>query len=155
MTLLARSRAAFLILTLAAFGLSACGGFLREAPTPQPPPASAKAQLRVKLPLEKPEPPAKTSAYSLETARPFPPENLTGLSQQEARVLFGPPSIISQEPPAEVWRYAYSPECLLVLFFYLDVSASAWRVLTYEVEPKAGDDAKCIGALYERHAASS
>lgn len=147
-------RAALLLLLLS-FGLGACGALVQEKP---PGPAGEqvrRAPVPESPPPEKPEPPGTSRAYSLEAARPFPPENLTGLSQQEARVLFGPPSIVSQDPPAEVWRYAFSPDCLLTMFFYLDVSASAWRVLTYEVKPENGDDAKCIGALYERHAANS
>jgi len=151
----ARPRAALFVLLLLSLGLSACGAFMQEKEPPVQSGATQSAPPPTSLPPEKPEPPKSSSAYSLEAARPFPPENLTGLSQQEARVLFGPPSIVSQDPPAEVWRYAFSQDCLLTMFFYLDVSASAWRVLTYEVDPESGNDAKCIGALYERHAASS
>ena len=120
-------------------------------------PETAAQQAPPTLPPEKPvldAPAAGDQGGAAEepfaAARPFPPVDLIGVSQEEARVLFGAPQVISHEPPAEVWRYAVSPECRLALFFYLDVSDSAYRALTYEVTPDDTDHAACIGAVYER-----
>ena len=81
----------------------------------------------------------------------FPPDDLIGISQQEAQVILGPPDAISQEPPAEVWRYSGPEGCSLTLFFYLDVASSAYRALTYSVEPEDHDPALCIGSIYKGH----
>lgn len=110
------------------------------APIPAPPP-------------EKPAPPAFGEALPTGgDARVFPPEDLIGVSQEEAEVLFGRPGFITQEPPAEVWRYLGPEGCSLTIFFYLDVSNSAYRALTYQVEPEDHDPELCIGSIYQRHA---
>lgn len=117
-------------------------GLAEPLPAPPPPP-------------EKPEPPAPGEAQApTQDARAFPPEDLIGVSQDEAEVLFGRPGFITQEPPAEVWRYLGPDGCSLTLFFYLDVSNSAYRALTYQVEPEDHDPALCIGSIYQRQASN-
>jgi hypothetical protein len=149
-----------LLLLLALASLSACADVFQPEkrpqaplvesvePVPEPEPAPA-------LPPEKPAASAMEQepvAEVLQSARPFPPENLIGVSQEEAEVLFGRPGFVTQEPPAEVWRYLGPDGCSLKLFFYLDVSNSAYRALTYQVEPEDHDPALCIGSIYERRA---
>ncbi|MET4805270.1 hypothetical protein [Limibacillus sp. MBR-115] len=80
--------------------------------------------------------------------------SLIGLSEAQTEKLFGKPASVSQDPPAVIWRYA-GRDCGLALFFYMDVNANAYRVLTYEAEPKERDVSSCAGALHEEKIARS
>lgn len=80
--------------------------------------------------------------------------SLVGLSEAQTEKLFGKPASVSQDPPAVIWRYA-GRDCGLALFFYMDVNANAYRVLTYEAEPKERDVSSCAGALHEEKIARS
>lgn len=151
MTLSARGRAAVLTLIVLLAGPAGCSGLFKEEAPPPPPAVEAPPPPAVILPQEKPAVRSGPDEVTLAGATPFPGKDLIGMSQEEARVVLGPPAVISQSAPAEVWRYAFSQDCLLTLFFYLDMAGSDWRVLTFEVEPEDSDPDRCIGAVYERN----
>jgi len=70
----------------------------------------------------------------------------------EARVLFGTPTTLRREPPAEVWQYqAEAPRCTLLLFLYPDETATRMRVshaqVLSRVRGQTIDDSDCLAAL--------
>jgi hypothetical protein len=138
-----------------AIGLAACAKQAApppaaEAPPPKPaqeaPPEPAGKTPTV-LPPEKPQPPPAASELLSEA-------QLIGLSEFGAGQLFGNPDRIEMEAPAMVWRYR-TESCALALFFYMDLNAKAYRVLTYEVTPEDQKVETCAGALHERKIAGA
>src|SRR5262249_37868512 len=87
-------------------------------------------------------------------AGPTSAEQLVGLSQADATVLFGPPAESKNQPPSQIWTY-HSPVCDVKLFFFPEVGGSAYRALTYQIDERGASDAThnaCIASLAKPHA---
>ena len=65
------------------------------------------------------------------------PEGLVGLDFVKTEDLLGPPSLLTEEPPAKIWSYN-GRNCVLQLFFYPKVGG-AFEVLTYKAIGGEGD----------------
>ncbi|HJS33625.1 MAG TPA: hypothetical protein VJ924_16650, partial [Alphaproteobacteria bacterium] len=71
---------------------------------------------------------------------PTPPQpgiKLVGLSQPETAEILGQPAQESDAAPAKVWRYRAS-ECVLDVYFYLDVQRNGFYALHYTAYGAAG-----------------
>ena len=103
------------------------------APAAPPPPARAPRE----------RPPQQTAPAD------FDPAKLVGLGKDETLAMLGQPAGVREQPPATVWTYR-SRECALDVFFYMDLSTRAFRVLTTEVtsELKSADARRtCLNRL--------
>lgn len=87
------------------------------APAPAPPPKATRV-------VPPPPPPAPTPA-------PPPDLKVVGLSQDEIQSLLGQPSTTADRPPAKVWQYR-SGDCVVDIYFYLDVGRNAFYALHYD-----------------------
>lgn len=102
------------------------------APVTDPPVATAVPPVRppVKPPLMK----------SLEPAK------LMGLTYEDAETAAGKPAAMREEPPATVWRYQ-TEDCVVDVFFYMDLATKQFRAVSYDVKPsKKTADAQRICA---------
>ena len=75
--------------------------------------------------------------------------HLVGLSQADTTKLFGPPAARKSLPPSQVWTY-HSTICDLILFFFPEVSGTAFRALTYQIIERDASDAThtaCLASL--------
>ena len=111
-------------------------------PSPAPPPPAGPV---VKVPPPRPEPPAKRP--NVTAPANVQPEQLTGLNQDEAQALLGPPTAESTQAMATVWTYRRG-DCALSLMFYPEVETAAQRVLSSEFQG-SGDAAACLKHLHE------
>ena len=98
-----------------------------------------------------PPPPARAPRERPQQAAPadFDPTKLVGLGKDETLAALGQPAGVREQPPATVWTYR-SRECALDVFFYMDLSTRAFRVLTTEVtsELKSADARRtCLNRL--------
>jgi len=74
---------------------------------------------------------------------------LVGLSQADTMKLFGPPAAPKSFPPYQVWTY-HSTNCDLMLFFFPEVSGTAFGALTYQISERDASDAThtaCLASL--------
>jgi hypothetical protein len=139
-------------------------------PVSEPPPAPSEPagepapqpETKPAAPAPPPEPEAKLAAAAPPAepdaepeAAPMPdPDKLLGMGEGEILKWLGPPASRRDEPPANVWRYA-TESCALEVVFFLDVSDSTRRVLSYdfEVEKEGGETAaSCFKAIEKGHA---
>jgi hypothetical protein len=75
--------------------------------------------------------------------------HLVGLSQADTMKLFGPPAAPKSFPPYQVWTYN-STNCDLILFFFPEVSGTAFGALTYQIIERDTSDAThtaCLASL--------
>jgi hypothetical protein len=98
-----------------------------------------------------PPPPTRAPRERAPQAPPadFDPAKLVGLGKDETLAMLGQPAAVREQPPATVWTYR-SRECALDVFFYMDLSTRAFRVLTTEVtsELKSADARRtCLNRL--------
>lgn len=123
------------------------------APAPSPPPPAPQKPTRAVPP---PPPPAPAPA-------PTPDLKVVGLSQEEIQTLLGQPSAVADRPPAKVWEYR-SENCVVDIYFYLDVGRNAFYALHYgspvptssdtapAATPNAQDAAdRCLHRVYNAH----
>ena len=101
----------------------------RPAPNPPPSapaPATDPPSVSVIPPARAPAkpPPMKT----LEPAR------LMGLNYEDTTASAGKPVETREEPPATVWRYR-TEDCVVDVFFYMDLATKQFRALAYDVKP--------------------
>lgn len=130
-----------------AFTLAACGSLERgefpwsqpsassATPKPQSPPRETprsggeQRQIAVRPPPSPVTPPA--------APLPQPGIKLVGLSQPETADVLGQPEQESDAAPAKVWRYR-SRECVLDVYFYLDVQRNGFYALHYTAYGASG-----------------
>lgn len=95
-----------------------------------PPPAPASTPDRPNIvsvpPARAPVKPAPMK--TLEPAR------LMGLNYDDTTVAAGKPIETREEPPATVWRYR-TENCVVDVFFYMDLATKQFRALAYDVKP--------------------
>ena len=99
--------------------------------TPPPPAAAPAAGATAPEPppeisIPSPVPSAESTPGEAQTAL-APPRpavaHLLALAPRQINGIFGQPSLVRREPPAEVWQYA-NRGCVLILFFYPDPAAA-------------------------------
>ena len=121
------------------------------APTAQPapdPPVSPPAQAALPAPPP-PAPAPRERPQAAAQPTDFDPAKLIGLEKDQTLAMLGQPAAVREQPPATVWTYR-SRECALDIFFYMDLSTRAFRVLTTEVtsELKSADARRtCLNRL--------
>jgi hypothetical protein len=92
-------------------------------PEPTPPPPTETAAAPPPTQARPPRPPA-------------PPElnlqRLVGLDREETMAVLGQPAAVREQPPSTVWTYK-AQGCALDVFFFMDLSTRAFRVLSTEL----------------------
>jgi hypothetical protein len=117
------------------------------APVVVPQPSSEPEPVVIATPA--PPPPAPAPRERPQAPADFDPAKLVGLGKDQTLVLLGQPAAVREQPPATVWTYR-TRECALDVFFYMDLSTRAFRVLTTEVtsELKSADARRtCLNRL--------
>jgi hypothetical protein len=92
---------------------------------------------------------ATGTAAGVEALRSTDVSHLVGLSQADTMKLFGPPVAPKSFPPYQAWTY-HSTNCDLMLFFFPEVSGTAFRALTYQIIERDASDAAhtaCLASL--------
>lgn len=154
--------AAVALLAMLLAGCEVVPGPRDAAPTAEPPaeePPASEPVVAPVAPVEAPEAP-KEQGPPPPAPQPKPeiprvvPEELTGLTSEQAELLLGPPDERSEEPPAVVWTYVTGP-CRLELFFYFDLESQQQRSLTFDLVPGHeghGAESFCFALLARRGA---
>ena len=105
--------------------------------TPAPVPKRKPQVAAEDLPAE-PVQQQQATAPAAETGQgDMEPDGLVGLDFVKTEDLLGPPSLLTEEPPAKIWSYN-GRNCVLQLFFYPKVGG-AFEVLTYKAIGGEGD----------------
>ena len=69
-----------------------------------------------------------------------------GLTYDDTEAVAGKPAEMREEPPATVWRYQ-TDDCVIDVFFYMDLATKQFRAVAYDVKPaKKTADAQRICA---------
>lgn len=96
-------------------------------PRPQPPAAPETDSSTASLPPSRA--PAKPPVM-----KTLEPAKLMGLTYEDAETAAGKPAATREEPPATVWRYQ-TEECVVDVFFYMDLATKQFRAVSYDVKP--------------------
>jgi hypothetical protein len=103
-----------------------CAGPQPAPPTPDValPPAAPVISIPSPVPSEESKTGEQQTALAPPPAPPRPAvAHLLALAPRQISGIFGQPSLVRREPPAEVWQYA-NHGCVLILFFYPDPAAA-------------------------------
>lgn len=116
----------------------------RSAPPPAPP-RPAPAPVANDPPAVAYAPPARAPVKPALTKN-LEPAKLMGLSYDDTEAAAGKPAETREEPPATVWRYQ-TEDCVIDVFFYMDLATKQFRAVAYDVKPaKKTADAQRICA---------
>jgi hypothetical protein len=63
------------------------------------------------------------------------PELLVGMDEGTVAATLGPPSAVREVPPAKIWHYSVS-DCVVSVYFYLNLESQLFQVLRYEIVPR-------------------
>lgn len=77
------------------------------------------------------------------------PDALVGKSPLEVQAIIGAPVAVADRAPAKIWSYR-STECVVDIFFYLDVGSSTFRALTLDLKDAKGkptQEPRCLGTI--------
>ena len=102
-----------------------------------------------------PAPPQEEAAEPEEG--PFDFVGLVGSDEPAVAEVLGEPNWFEDIPPARMWQYA-SANCVLQLYFFMELSTRNFRVLSYELESGYdGDNAEqqCFSELVSRAGAGT
>jgi hypothetical protein len=149
--------------------LSACAWLLPEKPPPAqvqtnpepsqdlqpPPPAPPRKPPVPTVALAPPNPMPAVTTEPQQPPRVADPEGLIGLDQRQIESLLGAPEQRSEAAPARIWHYD-GRNCVLEVYFYLDLKSQVMRALHYEVktdEPSEPTRERCFSDLIARHEA--
>lgn len=103
-----------------------------------PPPAPQAAPSQPAAATEQPDvayaPPARAPAKPPAVVKNLEPAKLMGMTYNDAEAAAGKPAEMRDEPPATVWRYR-TEDCLVDVFFYMDLATKQFRAVTYNVTP--------------------
>lgn len=109
------------------------------APRPAPAPAASDP------PAIAYAPPARAPVKPVITKN-LEPAKLMGLTYDDTEAAAGKPVETREEPPATVWRYQ-TEDCVIDVFFYMDLATKQFRAVAYDVKPaKKTADAQRICA---------
>ncbi len=122
------------------------------------PPTDGATASSLPFPERPPEPPrqlepeSNVTISSPETAKSTENEvgkvvakTIIGESEAGVKALFGPPKDVIPKYPGHVWKYV-SDVCDMEIFFYLDIAADTYRVLTLDISPETETE-NCYGSL--------
>ena len=139
----------------AALLVAGCPAAQQAAPAP----AETKPMVTVEPAPTPPEtavvivaPPAEPEAVArLPEAEPIDddPAQLMALDGAALEALLGPPGLLREEPPAEVWLYE-GTGCALHVFLYPERDGAPYRVTYYEMRGEGGGIAaerRCLRGL--------
>jgi hypothetical protein len=119
-------------------------------PRPEPRPAN--------VPPPPPAPPeSETVAEEEQPNLPSEFAELVGSGEPDVVEVLGDPNWFEDVPPARMWQYA-SANCVLQLYFFMELSTRDFRVLSYEVESGYdGDNAdqRCFRELVNNNPGTS
>ena len=102
--------------------------------TPFPPRPKPTRIVRLPVPPERPAAPTPS--------QPSPEIKLVGLSRDQAVDLLGRPADEREAAPAKIWEYR-TGECVLDVYFYLDVARNEFYALHYDVRAASATAAAC------------
>lgn len=100
-----------------------------QAPAPRPAPAPPVSDSPAVASVPPARPPVKPPA-----AKSVEPAKLMGLTYEDAEAAAGKPTLTREEPPATVWRYQ-TDDCVIDVFFYMDMATKQFRAVAYDVKP--------------------
>lgn len=126
--------------------------------TIEPAPAPAEPAVASVAPAAETQPQPEAVAR-LPEAEPIDddPAQLMALDRAALEALLGPPGLLREEPPAEVWLYQ-GTGCALHVFLYSERAGAPHRVTYYEVRGGGGGAAerRCLrGLLIAKRGAAS
>ena len=99
-----------------------------ENAEPAPPPL---------LPKERPDKPTSDQVTAVEEPPLADPEQLIGLDERGVEMILGPPGTEREVPPAKIWQYSVI-DCVISVYFYLNLESQAFQALRYEIVPRPG-----------------
>jgi hypothetical protein len=129
--------------------LPAVGPPLPPAPRPRPPARVARLPTPAEPPQAQPQPPTQPKPEP-EPAAPgdarlepdptllwLPEFKLVGMSRGETATLLGAPTEERDAAPAKIWKFM-AGECVIDVYFYLDVARNDFYALHYNVQDRYG-----------------
>ncbi len=137
-----------------------------QQPPPSPPPQAAAAPAALapasrppsrepSPPLVKPSPSPTETMHSPGPGNPAPGDvaavratSLVGLSMAELEQRLGKPAAAFDRAPAKVWQYR-TGECVLDVYFYLDVARNAFHSLHHDAKRDGVQDEGCIRRIQD------
>ena len=106
----------------------------KAAPAARPPaPAPAPAAPATDPPVAAVVPPVRAPVKP-PVMKNLEPAKLMGLTYEDAEAAAGKPAATREEPPATVWRYQ-TEDCVVDVFFYMDLATKQFRAVSYDVKP--------------------
>ncbi len=122
-----------------------------QSAPPPPPPAGGSVATEPRQQTARPAPaPAERAVRPPSPPAPAPADiKLVGLSQAETQAVLGPPSTESDAAPAKVWQYR-GRDCVLDVYFYLDVSRNGFYALHYATRGPGGVGPTLAGGESDR-----
>jgi hypothetical protein len=114
----------------------------RPPPTPRPAPTTPASD----PPAVAYAPSARAPVKPPVAMKSLEPTKLMGLTYEDTEAAAGRPAETREEPPATVWRYQ-TEDCIIDVFFYMDLATKQFRAVAYDVKPaKKTADAQRICA---------
>ena len=102
-------------------------------PAHPPAPRPAPAQPASDPPAIAYAPPARAPVKPT-IVKNLEPAKLMGLTYDDTEAAIGKPAETREEPPATVWRYQ-TEDCVIDVFFYMDLATKQFRAVAYDVKP--------------------
>ena len=140
----------FLVLALAV-GLGMAGCRVADEATAPPPAATSATVTSDRTPAAEPVPTVSTpepspGIASHEQQVSLRPEQILGMTRAEIDELFGMPTFVRHEPPAEFRRYR-TPDCLAELYFYLRNNVHVLDHVEFRSLRGGSSDADCLASV--------
>lgn len=131
--------------------VAGCSLFRSEQPVQDVPEPKPAAEIEAPAVKKVPEPPR---FKPLPPPTPnFEPSGLVGLDEAQVLAQVGEPNSREEQIPARIWRYAAN-ECIVSLYFYLDLGDEKFHLLSHETNQRNGDaDAaqRCYNQVFGQH----
>jgi hypothetical protein len=129
---------------------------LPPAPKPRPAPRVARLPTPVERPPQpQPAPQPEAQPGPASEVPPLPEIKLVGMSRGEAATLLGAPTEERDVAPAKIWKFA-TGECVVDVYFYLDVARNDFYALHYNVQDRNGATTgeaaeRCLQRIYSEN----
>jgi hypothetical protein len=81
--------------------------------------------------------PADATHHARRTASLPSPKSLISMSRKQILALLGPPNLLREDTPAELWQYQ-NVTCVMDVFLYKEASGSTYRVAYMETRLRSG-----------------
>jgi hypothetical protein len=132
--MMAQGLARALLAAILLWPIAGCGLLQDFLAPPQEPASSPPPPDKVQeADVPPPSPAPVRKAQPARPARELDLQKVVGLDKEQTLALLGKPTAVREQSPSTVWNYRIA-ECTLDLFFYMDVSTSDFRVLTYDLK---------------------